>query len=268
MKTKYFFTALGLVFFTYIKSQVGIGTVTPSDAAVLELSSTDKGLLIDTVTLTSAILPAPFTSNIEGMFVYNTATAGTSPNNVVPGLYYNNGLKWILMSITGEPQIVGDIKASMETADHDGWFLLNGRNITTLTAIPLANAQSLGYTTVIPNATDRILKGINTATENTTSVGGTNSFLITRANFPNFTMTGTTASAGAHSHQYNNRGATYWHYEAGNRAASRFVDTETRTTGGGGAHLHNISIPSGGTQTAIAAYPKHVVVQYFIYLGK
>lgn len=120
MKTKYFFAAVGLLFFTYIHSQVGIGTTTPSDSAVLELSSTDKGLLIDTVSLTSAILPAPFTSNIEGMFVYNTATAGTSPNNVVPGLYYNNGLKWILMSITEDPQIVGDIKSSLETADHDG----------------------------------------------------------------------------------------------------------------------------------------------------
>jgi hypothetical protein len=33
-------------------------------------------------------------SPAAGLFVYNTATAGASPNNVTPGLYYYDGIKW------------------------------------------------------------------------------------------------------------------------------------------------------------------------------
>ncbi len=30
---------------------------------------------------------------LKSLLVYNTATAGTSPNNVTPGFYYWNGAK-------------------------------------------------------------------------------------------------------------------------------------------------------------------------------
>lgn len=58
-----------------------------------------KGMLIPRVQLvasnnTAPILPAPGV-NEKGLIVYNTATAGSSPNNVVPGYYYWDGTKWI-----------------------------------------------------------------------------------------------------------------------------------------------------------------------------
>jgi hypothetical protein len=34
------------------------------------------------------------------MTVYNTATAGTMPNNVTPGWYYNDGQKWVRLAVT------------------------------------------------------------------------------------------------------------------------------------------------------------------------
>lgn len=79
----------------------------PDASAMLDVdvsalgASAKKGVLFPRVSLTSVLdittIPSPATS----LYVYNTATAGTSPNNVVPGFYYWNGTKWIAMSGNG-----------------------------------------------------------------------------------------------------------------------------------------------------------------------
>jgi hypothetical protein len=79
---------------TFSFSQVGIGTSTPNSSAQLDVTSTTKGFLPPRVALTATNSTTPVTSPATGLLVYNTATAGTSPNNVTPGLYYYDGTKW------------------------------------------------------------------------------------------------------------------------------------------------------------------------------
>lgn len=67
---------------------------TPDASAMLDVSATNKGLLIPRVALTATNTAGPITSPTTSLLVYNTATAGTSPNNVVPGYYYWNGSGW------------------------------------------------------------------------------------------------------------------------------------------------------------------------------
>jgi hypothetical protein len=74
---------------------VGIGTAAPNTNASLELGAANKGLLLNRVALISADVATPLSAHVAGMIAYNTATAGTSPNNVSPGIYYNNGTRWI-----------------------------------------------------------------------------------------------------------------------------------------------------------------------------
>jgi hypothetical protein len=66
----------------------------PKASAMLDISSANKGLLLPRVTLTGtgdvSTIPLPDTS----LLVYNTATAGTAPANVVPGYYFWTGAKW------------------------------------------------------------------------------------------------------------------------------------------------------------------------------
>lgn len=77
----------------------GSGT-DPNTSSMLDVQATDKGMLVPRVALGSAdnaspITPAPPTS----LLVFNTATAGSAPNNVTPGYYYWGGSSWIrLMS--------------------------------------------------------------------------------------------------------------------------------------------------------------------------
>lgn len=74
---------------------VGIGTTTPNTNASLDLGAANKGLLINRVALTAANSPSPLAAHVAGMLIYNTATAGTSPNNVSPGIYFNDGSRWV-----------------------------------------------------------------------------------------------------------------------------------------------------------------------------
>lgn len=83
---------------TYNKNAgtVGIGTGNVADTnAALEVRSANKGLLIPRLMLSSRTNTSPLAAHVAGMLVYNTATAGTAPNNVFPGFYYNTGSIWM-----------------------------------------------------------------------------------------------------------------------------------------------------------------------------
>lgn len=74
---------------------VGIGTIAPDASALLDLTSTNQGFLPPRIALTATNAAGPITTPANGLLVYNTATAGTSPNNVAPGYYYWNGSAWV-----------------------------------------------------------------------------------------------------------------------------------------------------------------------------
>ncbi|NDV46739.1 hypothetical protein D0T49_06725 [Paludibacter sp. 221] len=82
-------------------AQVTIGAdAQPDGNAVLDLRSnyeTGKhgGLLLPRVALTSTTSASPLSAHVAGMTIYNTATRGTDNTAVTPGLYYNDGIKWV-----------------------------------------------------------------------------------------------------------------------------------------------------------------------------
>src|SRR5690606_14785725 len=75
-----------------VKDRTVEGNTLPNGNAILELESTNKGLLHTRVTLTSSTEASPLSQHVAGMMVYNTVTV----NDVVPGIYYNDGTKWVL----------------------------------------------------------------------------------------------------------------------------------------------------------------------------
>ena len=79
---------------------IGIGTGAPDASAQLELADTDRGILINRVALSATDDASPVTSPTFGLMVFNTATAGTGANSVLPGFYYWDGAEWIALSGT------------------------------------------------------------------------------------------------------------------------------------------------------------------------
>ncbi|OWP83835.1 hypothetical protein BWK59_08475 [Flavobacterium davisii] len=102
MGIRLFKTLFCLFVSAYSFGQVGIGTESPRGA--LEINSPTNGFLPPQVALTSSNLSAPVVNPqgggapVAGTIVYNTATTGTAPNNVVPGFYYWNGSSWLLLT--------------------------------------------------------------------------------------------------------------------------------------------------------------------------
>jgi hypothetical protein len=101
MKTnKYISLFIAIVLSAVVQAQnVGINAsgATPNTSAMLDVNSSIKGVLIPQVALTSITDATTITSgNVNSLLVYNTATAGTSPNNVIPAYYYWNATagKW------------------------------------------------------------------------------------------------------------------------------------------------------------------------------
>lgn len=99
---KAFASAIALTFTFSVVGQVKVGnnptTITPS--AIFEVESTNKGVLLTRVALTSKTDAVTIASPATGLLVYNTATAGVAPNNIVPGYYYWDGSAWAHINTT------------------------------------------------------------------------------------------------------------------------------------------------------------------------
>lgn len=78
--------------------KIGANPTTIAPSAVLDIESANKGVLFPRVNLTSTTDAVTIASPAEGLTIYNTATAGTAPNNVTPGYYFWNGTQWARFS--------------------------------------------------------------------------------------------------------------------------------------------------------------------------
>jgi len=81
-------------------AQVGIGTTTPDASSVLDITSTDKGLLIPRVSIGDTSLAAPVVTPATGLLIYNTNAAITGGDGV--GFYYWNGTQWTQFTTSGK----------------------------------------------------------------------------------------------------------------------------------------------------------------------
>jgi len=262
-----------LLFYCNLYSQVGIGTTTPNDDAILDVVSTDKGILLPRIQLQSTDLPTPMASHVAGMTIYNTALGGTGLTTVYPGLYYNNGSAWIRLN----PNTVkiGEYKHSFATSDHNGWYLLDGRAVSSLPANAQTNASAIGIASNLPDGKDQFLKA-KTGSETLGTSSGSQTFTIAQSNLPNVNFTGTTNSLGAHTHNLDSylgsenigllstTALTVFYTES---VAKETMTTTARTTQADGSHTHTVNISSGGSNTPVNRTPSYLATNIFIYLG-
>lgn len=96
--------------------------------------------------LTATNAASPVSSPATGLIVYNTATTGTAPNNVIPGYYYWNGSAWI--------NIIGSSTSNTITG--------NGTTSTIANFGSVMNDQTGAYT--LTNSDNGKVVTINSAT--------------------------------------------------------------------------------------------------------
>lgn len=164
-----FFFVLIVSFFSSSKvfSQVGIGTLMPEKAAMLDVVSTSKGILIPRVSLTGVMdVTTIVDGNKESLLVYNTTTL----KDVVPGYYYWANGKWNkiattndstqfnvdngLMLSNGTVVLGGDLKtATLITASSSNTLAING----------LQNGDVINDAVIVADKITGVLKKVNAA---------------------------------------------------------------------------------------------------------
>ena len=159
----------------------------------------------------------------------------------------------------------GDVKQGFQNANHNGWILLDGRAISTLTATQQTVAISLGFTGNLPDATDAYLS------QNGGSLGaviGNNEVTLVQGNLPNYNMSAN-SSSDSHNHTYsrfNDAGTTRKGGNNQQNIAQRSANHATQTSSTD-THNHSVTINSGGSDTPIDITPKTLSVNTFVYLG-
>lgn len=125
---------------SYGYSQVGIGTSTPSDKSILDLTATDRGFLLPRVTTALRNAIAPNATTDKGMQVYDTDTAS---------IWYWDGSIWVDTkqvniynangTITGDRTVTQG--ANNLTFDGAGKMSKTGGNFGIGTANPIYNLE-------------------------------------------------------------------------------------------------------------------------------
>ncbi len=97
------FAAVSLFAITADAQNIGINATgaAPDASAMLDISATNKGVLIPRVALTSTTDATTIATPATSLLIYNTATAGTGATAVYPGYYYWDGSKWVALGGTG-----------------------------------------------------------------------------------------------------------------------------------------------------------------------
>jgi uncharacterized protein (TIGR02145 family) len=121
MKPQFLLFALLLAISLQLAAQVSISTdgSSPDPSSMLDVKSSNKGMLIPRVALTAINVAAPIASPAVGLLVYNTADAGTPPNNVTQGFYCWKGTRWFAVMM---PQ--GTTTGDMLYWDGTQWVLV------------------------------------------------------------------------------------------------------------------------------------------------
>lgn len=106
---KYILVIISAIVLSHAQAQIGIQTDNPHSSAALEISSTDKGLLIPRVTLSSSLSsPSPVTSPAVGLLIYNSGA------NQDEGFYFWTGAQWKQL----KPEEGSDVEGPSSSTDN------------------------------------------------------------------------------------------------------------------------------------------------------
>jgi hypothetical protein len=145
-----FSSLLLLPFFVGAQVKIGNDAININKNAILELETTNKGLLLPRIALTATNLATPLTDFVAGMAVYNTNTI----NDVSPGIYYCDGGKWIKQAGAILKSII--IASNGQNAFTTPAFIANMQNIKVY-----RNGANIEFTKIADNQIKLVLESAN-----------------------------------------------------------------------------------------------------------
>lgn len=142
--------------------KIGTNPTIKQPSAVLEVESTNKGVLMPRVTLTSITDVTTIAMPANALTVFNTATAGTAPNGVTPGYYYwsTADSKWIRLLNQNDAVEPWQVEGTTDKATDNTQNIYQMGNVGIGTATPAGRlhvyADSFANTPIIEKATSSV----------------------------------------------------------------------------------------------------------------
>ncbi|MCG2418826.1 hypothetical protein K8089_07310 [Aequorivita sp. F47161] len=267
-------------------AQVGINKNQPNAALEVGSSILIPRVALQSITDTSTVTNPQDVALVNGTMVYNTGTGSLKR----AGFYTWIINKWSFL----QREEVGDIKYSVQTTDHGGWYFLDGRATSALTGVANSNSIAL-FGTHLPDSRNKSLKQRAISETIGTTVGNPSSGLtLLSSNLPVINFSGSTDflshshsvtsnDRGNHTHQYTDIGTIHLsnaEFEAANNPMAeggtyreKFTNSvshnHTYSFSNAGSHTHtaNTITNAGGTSEAISLRVNKLILNTFIYLG-
>lgn len=149
---------LALIVSNFLWAQVGVGTDLPSPSAQLDIKSSNRGVLIPQIALTSPTDQTTISAgNVESLLVYNTSTTST----LTPGYYYWFQGRWQKLAVEAN---LPDNAVYWDIVNNAFTYMDAGGNTT-----------QLDLTTLVRNlqTTTSLADGTNTTVESATLLNNT-----------------------------------------------------------------------------------------------
>lgn len=117
----------------------GIGTTSPNASSMLDIVSTDKGILIPRVNLTSSTFQLSAAPNATGLLVYNSGSA------LSQGYYFWNGSEWrAIISATSTPPSITTLECAGASLSPSSY--VSGTPYSGIVKIPYTGGNGGKYT--------------------------------------------------------------------------------------------------------------------------
>lgn len=162
----------------------------PDASALLDIdgsalpANAQRGLLIPRVALTASNVALPVAAPATSLLIYNTATAGVAPNNVVPGYYYWDAAQWVRFgTITSGWNLLGNAGTTagtnfIGTTDATAFVIKTGSS-----AAANERARVMATGQVVLNNTSHATGDVFSSYANNTTNGTTTSINNTAGTF-------------------------------------------------------------------------------------
>lgn len=154
-------------------AQQGMGTNNPDASSVLDMQSSERGLLIPRVKLEATNLATPVSSPANSLLVYNTKTT-TGTNKVTPGYYYWDVNKW---------QRVVNVQEATDIA-------IANDNDTKVSTFSINTANGLQLTFTDGTSKSVSIAELKAAIDTNTTYSGSNSVVLSGTTFKRAALTG------------------------------------------------------------------------------
>lgn len=222
-----------------------------------ELEQTITPSLIGGCSMATSIVHPFVASEIE-----YTSIGCVTPSAVVqslPGVVANNG------QTAANGASLYDVKFSSENVDKGGWYLMDGRLVSSIGNLSARDAASIKFGANLPDTRDKYTVAKD-ASATAFASSGAASTTITANNLP--ALSGSTTTSGTHAHTITGSTRDDANFLGGQVAGDAAFSNITTSTNTDGGHSHNVSVNTGSPNTPISIIPPSINLYQFIYLGE